>query len=82
MAAEFDREWCVVVERVKASQDLGDLNAWLGDWRHTALMEMREPGSYYRTLAKVEETIRGGGDSDAVQSDEHQALIRRRLGHT
>ncbi len=80
LAAEFDREWRIVLDRVKQSQDLGDLHELLNKWRHTAYMEMRDPGSYYRMLAKAEQIMRSGGNPDAVPFDEMQALIRDRRG--
>jgi hypothetical protein len=58
LVAEFDREWQLVLERVKQSQDLGDLYELLNKWQHTAFMEMREPGSYYRLLGRAEQIIR------------------------
>ncbi len=45
-AAEFDREWEIVLDRVKQSRDLADLHELLNKWRHTAYMELRDPGSY------------------------------------
>lgn len=78
LAAEFDREWEVVLERVKHSQDLADLHELLNKWRHTAYLEMREPGSYYRMLAKAEQITRMGGSPDAASFEEMVALVQRR----
>lgn len=78
LAAEFDREWRIVLERVKQSQDLADLHELLDKWRHTAYLEMREPGSYYRVLAKAEQITRMGANPDAVPFEEMVALVRRR----
>lgn len=80
LAGEFDYEWGIVLDRVKQSQDLADLHALLNKWRHTAYMEMREPGAYYRVLAKAEQIQRTGGNSDAVSFEDMQARIRERLG--
>lgn len=78
LAAEFDREWEIVLDRVKQSMDLEDLQAWLNKWRHTAYMEMRDPGAYYRMLAKAEQILRTGSNPNAVSYEEMQALIRQR----
>ncbi|MGH3631120.1 MAG: DUF6247 family protein [Sciscionella sp.] len=80
LAAEFDREWRIVLDRVKQSQDLTDLHGLLNKWQHTAYMEMREPGSYYRMLARAEQVMRAGSNPDAVPFEEMQALIRQRQG--
>jgi hypothetical protein len=77
LVAEFDREWEIVLDRVKQSKDLADLHEFLNKWRHTVYMEMREPGSYYRMLGKAEQIIRAGGNTDAVPFEEMQALIRQ-----
>jgi Family of unknown function (DUF6247) len=77
LAAEFDREWQIVLERVKQSQDLADLHELLTKWRHTAYMEMREPGSYYRMLAKAEQITRMGGNPDAASFEDMMELVRR-----
>ncbi|MPZ00549.1 MAG: hypothetical protein GEU97_21735 [Actinophytocola sp.] len=80
LAAEFDHEWTVVLDRVKQSQDLTDLHALLNKWQHTAYLEQRDPGAYYRMLAKAEQITRAGGNSDAVPFEDMQALIRKRQG--
>lgn len=78
LAAEFDREWEIVLDRVKQSMDLSDLHAWLNKWRHTAYLEMRDPGAYYRMLAKAEQILHTGSNPDAVPYEEMQAVIRQR----
>jgi Family of unknown function (DUF6247) len=78
LAAEFDREWEIVLDRVKQSKDLADLHELLNKWRHTAYAEMHDPGSYYRMLGKAEQILRAGGNQDAVPFEEMQALIRQR----
>lgn len=75
---EFDREWDIVLERVKQSQDLTDLHEMLNKWRHTAYMELRDPGSYDRMLSKAARITRTGGNPDAVPFERMQALIRQR----
>jgi hypothetical protein len=43
-------------------------------------MEIRDPGSYYRMLAKAEQIMRIGHNPDAVSFEDMQAFIRQRLG--
>jgi hypothetical protein len=59
LAAEFDHEWDIVLDRVKQSQDLTDLHELPAKWRHTAHLELRDPGATYRMLAKAEQIHRG-----------------------
>lgn len=80
LAGEFDREWELVLERAKQSQDLSGVAELLGKWRHIAYREMREPGSHSRMLAKAEQILRTGHNPDAGSFEEMQALIRARLG--
>lgn len=80
LAREFDREWHIVLERAKQSQDLAGVHDLLAKWRHTAYREMREPGSYERMLAKAEQIRRTGHNPDATPFEDMQALIRQRLG--
>ena len=80
LAREFDREWDIVLERAKQSQDLAGVHDLLAKWRHTAYLEMREPGSHERMLAKAEQILRTGHNLDATPFEDMQALIRQRLG--
>lgn len=80
LAAEFNREWDIVLDRVKQSQDLTDLHELLAKWRHTAYLELRDPGATYRMLAKAEQIQRTGHNPDADHID-LRALIQQRLGH-
>lgn len=80
LAAEFDHEWDIVLDRVKQSQDLTDLHELLAKWRHTAHLELQDPGATYRMLAKAEQIQRTGHNPDAVPVD-LRALIQQRLGH-
>jgi len=50
LAAEFDSEWDIVLERAKQSKDLAGVHDLLNKWRHTAYMEMRDPGSHHQML--------------------------------
>lgn len=81
LAAEFDHEWEVVLDRVKKSRDLTDLHELLSKWRHTAYQEMHDPGAYYRMLAKAEQIQRTGNNPGAVSADEMRDMIRQRQGN-
>ena len=80
LAAEFDHEWDIVLERAKQSKDLTEVHDLLTKWRHTASMEMCDPGSHYRMLAKAEQILRTGRNPDAAPFEDMQELIRQRLG--
>ncbi len=80
LAAEFDREWELVLERAKQSMDLSGVPELVGKWRHTVYQERREPGSYERMLARAEQILRTGHNPDAGSFEDMQALIRARLG--
>ena len=77
---EFDHEWGIVLERVKESMDLAALQHLLIKWRHTATMEMRDPGSYGRMLGSAERILASGHNPDAASLEQMQALIGRRRG--
>ncbi|MGH3938977.1 MAG: DUF6247 family protein [Pseudonocardiaceae bacterium] len=79
LAADFDSEWEIVLERAKQSKDLAGVHDLLNKWRHTAYLEMRDPGSYHRMLAKAEQITRTGRNPDAASFEDMQALIRQRL---
>ena len=79
LAAEFDHEWEVVLDRVKKSKDLTSLHELLNKWRHTAYMEMRDHGSYHRMLAKAEQIQRTGHNPAAASFADMQALLKERL---
>ena len=79
LAADFDSEWETVLERAKQSKDLGGVHDMLSKWQHTAYLEMRDPGAYYRVLAKAEQISRTGRNPDAVSLEDLQALLRQRM---
>jgi hypothetical protein len=80
LAAEFDSEWEIVLERAKRSQELAGVHDLLAKWRHTAYLEMRDPGAYSRMVTKAEQILRTGRNPDAVSFEDMQALIQQRLG--
>ncbi len=80
VAAEFDREWEIVLERAKQTKDLAGVHDLLNKWRHLAYAELREPGSYYRLLATAAHTLATGeAPPGSVSGEEMKALIRQRL---
>lgn len=78
LAAEFDDEWAIVLDRVKQSMKLGDLHELLNKWRHTAYMEQREPGSYRALLAKAEQIQRTGRNPAGATFEDMLTVIRQR----
>jgi hypothetical protein len=79
LAAEFDSEWEIVLDRAKRSQELTGIHELLAKWRHTAYMEMRNAGSYSRMLAKADQIIHTGRNPDAAPFEDLQKLIQQRL---
>ncbi len=80
LKAEFDREWESALDEAKHTKTLALVHDVLNKWRHTAFMEMRDPGSYYRMLGKAEQIMRTGTNPDAVPFEDMMALIEQRLG--
>lgn len=81
VAAEFDREWEIVLERAKKTQDLAPVHDLLHKWRHFAYSELKEPGTYFRLLATAGHTLATGTAlAGSVSAQEIKALIDRRLG--
>lgn len=80
VAAEFDREWEIVLERAKQTKDLAGMHDLLSKWRHFAYAELKEPGSYYRLLATAAHTLATGkAPPGSVSGQDMKALIRQRL---
>lgn len=80
LASEFDNEWAIVLDRVKQTKDLAEVHELLTKWRHIAYGEMKDPGSYFRLLAKAELIERTGRHPDALPIEDMRELIRQRLG--
>jgi len=74
VAAEFDAEWEIVLDKAKASKDLAPVHELLAKWRHFAYAELKDPGSYFRLLAT------GQAPAGSISGDGMKALIRQRLG--
>ena len=80
VAAEFDAEWEIVLDKAKASKDLAPVHELLAKWRHFAYSELRDPGSYFRLLATAARTLATGqAPAGSISGDEMKALIRQRL---
>jgi uncharacterized protein DUF6247 len=81
VAAEFDREWELVLDEAKQAKDLAPIQDLLMKWRHIAFAELKDPGSYFRLLATAAHTLATGqAPPGSVSGDEVKAQIRRRLG--
>lgn len=81
MAAEFDREWEIVLDQAKKDQDLEPVHDLLAKWRHFAYAELKDPGTYFRVLATAAHTLATGQPpTGSVSGEEIEELIRRRLG--
>lgn len=80
VAAEFDREWEIVLDQAKRSQDLELVHDLLTKWRHFAYAELKAPGSYFRVLASAAHTLATGQPpAGSVSGEQITELIRGRL---
>jgi hypothetical protein len=81
VAAEFDAEWDIVLERAKRAKDLAPIHELLNKWRQFAYAELKDPGSYFRLLATAAHTLATGeAPAGSVSGAEIKARMRRRLG--
>ncbi|MFD8498010.1 DUF6247 family protein [Amycolatopsis sp. NPDC059657] len=79
LLAMFDREWDVTLDQAKASKDLAGVHRLLQKWRGIAYTEMRDPGAYFRLLAKAERILQTGENPNARPVADLQAAIQERL---
>ena len=80
LAAIFDSEWEIVLERAKHSQDLQAIHDLLLKWRHTAAAEANEPGWYFRLQEQAERILATGvPDPGSISGEEALAMIAARL---
>ena len=80
LAAIFDREWAIVLDEAKQTQDLQGVHDLLLKWRHTVAAEAAEPGWYFRLQERAARILeRGTPDPDCISGDEVLALIAARL---
>ena len=81
VAAEFDAEWDIVMERAKRAKDLAPIHELLSKWRHFAYAELKDPGSYFRLLATAEHRLATGEvPAGSVSGEEIKTRIRQRMG--
>lgn len=81
VAAEFDTEWNIVLDRAKQAMDLAPIHKLLNKWRHLAYAELKDPGSYFRLVATAEHTLATGqAPAGSVSGEDIMARIHRRLG--
>lgn len=81
VAAEFDREWDVVLDQARRDQDLEPVRDLLAKWRHFAYAELKAPGTYFRVLATAAQTLATGHPpAGSTSGQQIQELIDRRLG--
>jgi uncharacterized protein HemY len=80
LAAEFDREWELVLEQAKLDKDLGPIRSLLVKWRHVSHAERADPGINLRLAEKAAVIEQKGQNPNAVSVDEVRELIDRRLG--
>lgn len=76
VAAEFDIEWEIELERAKHAKDLAGVHALLNKWRHFAFTESHDPGTYFRLLAKAEQISSMGRNPDAVPLENVMSRVR------
>lgn len=80
VAAEFDAEWDIVLERAKQAKDLTPIHDLLHKWRHIAYAELKDPGSYFTLLAKATRRLATGEEPEGgLSGDELKAHIQERL---
>ncbi|EWM17089.1 hypothetical protein KUTG_07393 [Kutzneria sp. 744] len=80
MRYEFDREWDHVMEEARLNHSLVGVHDLLAKWRLFAYAELKDPGSYYRILAKAEVVLRTGeAPAGSISGEEMKAIIQQRL---
>jgi hypothetical protein len=81
VAAAFDAEWNIVLDRVKQAMELAPMYELLNKWRHLAYAELKDPGSYFRLLATTEHTLSTRqAPAGSVPGEDIMARIEQRLG--
>jgi hypothetical protein len=81
VAAEFDREWEIVLDRAKQTKDLAGVRDLLAKWRLFAHAELTDPGSYFRVLATATRALATGqAPAGSGSGQESKELIRSRWG--
>lgn len=80
LAAILDREWEIVLEAAKRTQDLEGVHDLLHKWRHNVAAEAAEPGSYFR-VQELAERILAAGSAEAagIKTYDAWAVLEERL---
>lgn len=78
LRAVFEREWGVVMDAAKNSKSLTQVQDFLTKWRFLSADEARDPGAYFRVLAKAAEIEARGGNPTGQPIEDVMALIERR----
>jgi hypothetical protein len=79
----FDREWELVLEDAKRTQDRQAIHDHLQHWRHFAAAEAKEPGWYFRVMETAERILAGGSTEAAgIKTYDARAVIEARLGNS
>ena len=80
LAAIFDREWELVLEDAKRTQDLQAIHDHLQHWRHFAAAEAKEPGWYFRVMETAERILDAGSAKAAgIKTYDAWAVLEERL---
>lgn len=74
----FDREWDSVMNRAKDTKSLTGVHDLLTKWRFISADEARDPGAYFRVLAKAAEIEAHGGNTTGRSMQDIRALIDKR----
>ncbi|NNH75280.1 hypothetical protein HLB23_36430 [Nocardia uniformis] len=78
LRAVFDREWGLVMDQAKDARSLTGVHKFLTQWRYIAADEARDPGAYFRVLAKAAEIEASGGNPAGRSMEDVLALIEQR----
>ncbi|MGH3699595.1 MAG: DUF6247 family protein [Pseudonocardiaceae bacterium] len=80
VAAAFDAEWEIALDKAKRAKDLTAVHELLHKWRYFAYAESKNPGTYVRMLATAARALATGmAPAGSISGEEMKALIRQRL---
>lgn len=79
LAAVFDAEWDLALERAKVSKNLAGVQSMLYKWRHLAYAELRDPGTSQRLQAKTDKILRTGTNPTAGSYTRMREQLEERL---
>jgi hypothetical protein len=78
LRAIFEQEWALIMDEAKERMTLSGVVDLVQKWQHIAGDEARDPGAYFRVLAKAEQIQATGANPSAATFEDMQALIARR----